>query len=220
MTYAFRITLAGAGLLSLAACGPTVRSERDEAIPVPQGATWSWEAAAAAPRDTGVRAPYGRDAVGAIAEQRFQRALESAMQAKGFRQVADTAQAEFLLGYRIGTGRSHGDARAVHGVVGLGFYGGWGYRPWGFGRFGFYRPWGFYSPWAWGWYGAPVWAVAPLTPVGYRSYEDATLVVVLRQRATGYVAWTGRLTPDEYGARRLSQEQAQKIANRLLKDLP
>src|SRR5258708_33541698 len=31
------------GALAFAACAPAVRSDRDESIPVPQGATWAWE---------------------------------------------------------------------------------------------------------------------------------------------------------------------------------
>jgi hypothetical protein len=210
----FRFATAAAFLAFLAACGPTVRSDRDESIPVPQGATWAWGA-----RDT--TAGYQRGpASGEIVEQRFRRAVEATMLAKGYREVADTAQADFALTYRFGERRAGAGVARSHAVVGFGFYGGWGH-PWGFGRPGFYRPWGFYQPWGWGWYGAPAWGgyVTPAYPVGYRSYEDGTLLVVLRHRATGYVAWSGRVTPDEYGSRRMSQDNVQEIVNRLFKDL-
>lgn len=224
MQRAFRSTLAGAGLLSVAACGPTIRADRDESIPVPQGSTWAWDAGETG-HDTG--AAYRRDAspVGEIVQQRFKRAIEATMLAKGYRQVSDTGQADFVLGYRFGErplGRGAGAVVHPYGpVIGIGVAGGWGYHPWGFGRFGFYRPWGFYQPWSWGFFGAPMWGafVAPAYPVGYRVYSDGALVVVLRHRPTGYVAWSGRLGSDALYSHRLSQERVQRIVDKLLRNL-
>jgi hypothetical protein len=64
--------------LILAACGPAIRAARDEAIPIPQGASWAW----------GPREPQGAAVPGdEIVLQRFQRAVAEAMLAKGFREV-------------------------------------------------------------------------------------------------------------------------------------
>lgn len=224
MQRAIRFTLAGAGLLSLAACGPTIRSDRDESIPVPRGATWAWAAGAAG--DTGGSYRRGAAPAGEIVQQRFQRAIEATMLAKGYRQVSDTAQADFLLSYRFGE-RPVAGALVHPAVVGVGFAGGWGYRPWGvggfggFGRFGFYRPWGFYQPWGWGFYGMPMWGgyMAPAYPVGYRGYSDGAMVVVLRHKPTGYVAWSGRIGSDAFYSHRLSQERVQEIVDRLFRSL-
>jgi hypothetical protein len=215
MNRMFRVIGGGATLAALAACGPTVRSDRDENIPVPRGATWAWGL-----RDTTASARRG-PVSSEIVQQRFQRAIEETMQAKGYHEVGDTSQADFVLTSRFGERRDATAPVAGRMAVGVGVYGGWGYQPWGFYRPWGYRPFGFYHPWGWGWYGAPVWGgvVAPAYPVGYRSYEDGALIVVLRHRATGYVAWTGRVTPDQYGSRRLSQERVQEIVNQLFKDL-
>lgn len=108
------------GIAAVAACSPAVRSDRDESIPIPQGATWTWEtpggtrqpyesdsAASARPRAmTGP--PYGTGEYDrripldhVIFAQRFRAAAETTMQARGFRKVDDPAQAEFLLAFEL-----------------------------------------------------------------------------------------------------------------------
>ena len=101
-------------------------------------------------------------------------------------------------------------------MVAVGFTSGWGYRPWGFGRFGFYNPWGFYQPFGMGFYG-PMWGsyAVPAYPGGYRSYSDRVLVAVLRSRTTGLVAWSGRLGSDAVYSQRVTQDRAQQLANKL-----
>ena len=209
------VIVAGFGVVSLASCGPTIRSDRDENIPVPQGATWAW----AAP-EMGARAHRGPAPAGEIVQQRFQRAIESAMEAKGYRQVGDTSQADFVLSFGPGEPPSDG-RRAYRGgaVVAVGFSGGWAYRPWGLGRFGFYHPWGSYQPFGVGFY-EPMWGyAAPMYPAGYRSYSDRVLVAVLRHRPTGQVAWSGRLGSDAVYSHRLTQDQVQKLVNKLFERL-
>ena len=216
-----RTVLAGVAVASLASCGPTIRSDRDEAIPVPQGATWAW-----ARPDTLGRAARGPSSVGEIVQQRFQRAIESAMLAKGYHQVADVSQADFVLSARFGEPSEGAPARRT-GAVAVGVSAGWGYRPWGAGRFGAYRPWGvyqpwgLYQPWGWGFYGAPVWGgfVEPAYAYGPRAYSDRALVVVLRHRPTGQVAWSGRLGSDAFASYRLTQERVQELTTRLFESL-
>jgi hypothetical protein len=223
---------AAAGAASLAACAPAIRSQRDETIPVPQGATWAWATTDArgpaektgyqdsAPPDRRA-APRTADdptAARAIPRQRFQRALEASLAAKGFQKVSDRAQAEFLLSLAI-----EGPGQPVRGRgmtgVGIGVYG-------GFGRRGWYRPWGGYSPWgAWlwqpwgfGWYGVPYWGMGayPVYPVGPRG---ANVVAVLRQRSSGEVAWRAQYHADAYDLAYLTQRHAQEIADKLVASL-
>jgi hypothetical protein len=223
MQRAIRFSVLGTGLLALAACGPTIRADRDESVPVPRGATWAWGAAEAGARDTGASYRRAASPVSEIVQQRFQRAIDAAMEAKGYRQVGDTAQADFVLTTRFG-GRPVGGAPAhaySSAVVGVGFGGGWGYRPFGFGRFGFYRPWGFYQPWGFGLYGAPMWGgyYGPAYPAGYRVYSDGALEVLLRHKPTGYVAWSGRVGSDAFYGHRLSQERVREIVDKLFRSL-
>jgi hypothetical protein len=235
----FRSAAAATGAAAVTACASAVRSERDEAIPVPHGATWSWGRAGNQP-DTGRYIRRGpSEAADPIVEQRFRRAIESAMQERGFRQVADSEQPDFVLSYGIepagGSGergmRAPGSGAAA---VGFGWGGGWGwgygpgfYRPFGpYRPFGFSRPWGFYQPWGWGWAGwgdpyfGAVWA--PIYPVGYHSYGgygEAALIVQLRLRSSGEVAWQGRYHMDPRASRRMSQEEVRDVVNRLFKAL-
>ncbi len=235
----FRVVPAAAGAALLAACASGIHSERDESIPVPHGATWAWGRTGNLP-DTGRYIRRGpQETADPIVQQRFRRAIEAAMEARGLRLVADSAQPDFVLIYGLedtyggeGRGDGYGYGPASTSVaVGLGW--GWGYGPRGFYRpfglyrpFGFYQPWGFY-PWGWGWsaFGSPFFGAmwAPVYPVGYRSYGgyggQASLVIELRQRSSGEVAWTGRYHLEPRAARRMSQEQVQEVVNKLFADL-
>ncbi len=223
---------AAAGAASLAACAPAIRSQRDESIPVPQGATWAWakdepggRAGPAGIEDSAPRTPRAGPRVSddptsarAIPRQRFQRALEAALVAKGLQRVPDRSQADFLLSLAIeGPGRP-APGRAMTGVS-IGVYG-------GFGRRGWYRPWGGYSPWgAWlwqpwgfGWYGVPYWGMAPY-PVYPVAPRGAMIVALLRQRSSGEVAWRAQYHADAYDLAYLTQRHAQDIADRLVASL-
>ena len=219
-----------------AGCAPSIRSERDDAIPLPQGATWAWRSVAAASvRDSGAARRYipqrfTSSVVDPIVQQRFRRAIEAAMRAKGFRRADDTAQADFVLGL------SFDDAQAyrrpvVPPAVGFGYYGGWygggWYRPWGFGApWGLYRPWGYYGPWGgpWGWglsfaaYPAYGYADAAYGE-GTRYYRDGWLVVTLSLRSDGEVAWIGRYRGEEHTMRELPQEKVQEVVNKVFATL-
>jgi hypothetical protein len=222
-----RATVLVAGAALATACAPSIRSERDENIPVPQGATWAWAARASVAQDSGARGRYipERLSYDPIAQQRFRRAIEGAMQERGFRKADDTAQADFLLGFAF----SGSDAyrQPVHGVaaVSVGFSGGWGYRP-----FGVYRPWGFYRPWGWypwGWgfafggfpyaYGYAPAYYAPYGGGG--AYRDGWLTVELRLRSDGETAWVGRYRTEEHEVRRMSQEKIQQVVHKLFDTL-
>ncbi len=188
------------GVAAFAACAPAVRSDRDESIPVPQGATWAWampggprephlpgapDTADAAERERprgrgGPRYGRGMDGYGrdipfddVIFAQRFRRAAETAMQAKGFHRSDDSSQAQFLLFF------------TVPAYPGYEAYPGYGAYP------GPYR-------------GFP---------------RDVRLVVMLRQRESGEVAWRASYIMDIYDMRQMSQASVQRIANKLLREL-
>jgi len=205
--------------LILAACGPAIRTARDEAIPIPQGATWAW-----GPRDVGLRegmpraggpranvppADGTRDPQGVavpgdeIVLQRFQRAVAAAMEAKAFRQVEAPADADFLLtvGYRtVGTQGSRGSPTIG---IGIGIGGRWGGR----GRRGWYAP--------MGWDQVPMGGMA--RPMAYR---ESALVAMLRQRSTGYLAWRGQVATDGIAAGHLTQERMNELVAKLFRNLP
>jgi len=233
-----RAAVATTGLL-VAACGPAIRTARDEAIPIPQGATWAWGPREGLPRERAPRANAppaddGRDPRGAavagdeIVLQRFQRAVAAAMQAKGFREVETPADADFLLtvGYRtVG-------AQGVRGNTGIGIgigIGGWGGR----GRRGWYAPWGgpwgagpwgggwWYVPWGWSWYGPMGWGQVPMGGMGRpMAYRENALVAMLRQRSTGQLAWRGQVATDGLAAGHLTQERMNELAAKLFRNLP
>jgi hypothetical protein len=226
---------AAAGAAALTSCAPAIRSQRDEAIPVPQGATWAWAtpdtAGRGAPDSAGARRPGGparrpRDVAGATAipRQRLHRALEASLVAKGFHKVDEPSDADFLLTLALDApGRpGPGPGRTVTAVsVGwYGGFGGWGPR----GRFGRFQPWGGFGPWAgwawqpwgFGWYGVPYWGTAAAYPVAPR---DMTVVALLRVRSSGDVAWRAQYRADAYDLAYLSQQHAQEIADKLVASL-
>jgi len=220
-----RATVLVAAAALAAGCAPSIRSERDENIPVPQGATWTWTGAAPAAHDSGARGRYipERLAYDPIAQQRFRRAIEGAMQERGFRKVDDTAQADFVLGFSFSGSEPYRQQPRVAPAVGFGFYGGWGWRP-----FGFYRPWGLYRPWGWspwGWgfafSGYPYgWYAPAYYPYdASNGYRDGWLTVELRLRSDGETAWVGRYRTEEHQVRRMSQEKIQQVVHKLFDTL-
>ena len=206
---AFALTVSSA---ALSACGPAIRSDRDESIPIPMGATWTGGPRPELPVG-GPSAATGDE----IVRQRFERAIAAAMEAKGIREVADAADAVFVLTLAYEPGRS--GARQGPGGVSIGVVGGWG-GGWGRPRYGGY-PWGWtgwYDPWGWSWW-APLWmSPAAFTAQGPPAWNrEGDLVVKIRHRESGYVAWTGRVATSSVGSPRLSQRRVQAIVDRLLR---
>jgi hypothetical protein len=205
---AFRNVLALVLAAVPAACGPpAVSSDRDETIPIPQGASWAW-----ALPDTTNR--WARDpALGnEITHQRYVRAIAATMEARGFRQVSDPSAADFLLTYHAG-GR-HG-APGSHGAVMVGFsVGGWGMPYHGGYRYGWDWP-----GWGWGFYGPPIYGYGPYVGYGSVPYQAGAVFVLLRQRESGNVAWQVSYALDPYETQRVTEAQVKEIVNRLFADL-
>ena len=245
-----RLALAAATVAGAAsACAPAVRSDRDESIPVPRGASWAWAGpdtagepgapgALDAPGPEPMRPRYGRGPAGRprmdpafgdeIFVQRFHRAVESTMQTKGFAKVDDPAQADFLLSLDVSAPPPRAGRAGMIGVgVGIGRPWGW-YRPWGYRPWGFYRPFGWFVPWGWGsgWYdmygpyrAAPGSGYAAYQGYYPSAYGESRLVVRLRLRSSGDVAWRASYRMDLYDLQRGSQSSVQKIVDKVFKDL-
>jgi hypothetical protein len=223
-----------------ASCAPSIRSERDANIPVPRDATWAW---AGSVRDTvaGDRAARGRHIPGRYAisafdpvvRQRFRRAIAQALEARGFRRAEDPSQADFLLSVAMDAEPAHRSARAAP-AVDLGWYGGWGPGG-GLPRWGYFYPysWGFARPWGrewewspWDWSFALAWTpalgygyAAPANGYAGRAYREGTVVVELRLRSDGEVAWIGRYRTTPRDARRLTDRQLEDVVMRLVATL-
>jgi hypothetical protein len=54
---------------------------------------------------------------------------------------------------------------------------------------------------------------------GRRVYSDRAIVLVLRDRPTGQVAWSARLGSDAFGSRRMTQDRVQELTTKLFKSL-
>ena len=134
----------------------------------------------------------------------------AAMRARGFRKADDSTQADFLLTFSLGGSEVVRRPVVATTAIGFGFYGGRGYRPWGL------YPWG----WSFGFAGYPAYGYAASAyPYGANTYNDSWLVVELRLRSDGEVAWIGRYRTEEHQARRMPQAKVQEVVNKLFETL-
>jgi hypothetical protein len=204
-TTSARAAWAALALVS-AACAPAVRYDRDETIAVPQGASWAWGV-----RDTAGRFERDPGLSSEIVNQRFHRALEAEMQAQGFHQADDAAHADFILTYHMGLTRPR-PGYGPRGSMAIGVGAPMGrMRPWG---------WSPYDRWGWGWYGPPMWGMGYVVTNPYPvAYRDGQLIVLLRQRASGDVAWEGRTDLDNYDWQTISTDRVKTIAHRVMEHL-
>jgi hypothetical protein len=105
-------------LMVLAAgCGPTITSDRDESLPIPQGATYVWHGGADVSQQQ-----VDPKIQNEIVHQRIQNAINSQMKAKGFVQTTDSATAYFAVRYYVALQRT---TELVTTTTGVG-WGGWG----------------------------------------------------------------------------------------------
>ena len=148
-----------AALLSLifaAGCDEYVRIIRDHDVRIPNHATWAWRPAVeerAAARGTRDGRPVisrddlGRnrrnppprqeaDADDAVDRQRVKTAIEQALMSKGFKQVADPEDADFLVDYKFAVRRRNATVPVAYGGAYPGLVCGpfrcwdsWGYGP-------------------------------------------------------------------------------------------
>ncbi len=134
------------GLL-LAGCDEHIEVTRDPGIPVRKGSTWAWRPMAA-PRDGDRRPVVSRDVISRresiardpygsndIVRERVRIAIEQTLSSRGFRQVSDPRDADFLVEYHLAVRKRDVTLQRVYpgsypGVV-CGPYGCW--ESWGWG---------------------------------------------------------------------------------------
>lgn len=173
-------------LAGLVACGPSLSSDRDPAIPIPASATWTWAG--------GAPDAAANDQAGAsdITHRRIQVAMEREMAAKGYRKVADAAEANFVVRYALALKVSTEYQTTTTGAGGYGGYG-WG---WGYG------------------YGGV--AMSTTRPVEIR---EGAFRVELRSRATDQTAWWGMIQ-DAVGTSTPTEERIGQVVAMTMREMP
>jgi len=113
------LSLAGAALLM--SCGPSVTSQLNPNVTVPQGATYAW---------VGTDNVNGSDPVvsNEIVHSMIQKSIQDEMATKGYKLVADKAAAQFYVRYYFGT-----QTQTSYMTTTMGAGPGWG---WGWGGMG------------------------------------------------------------------------------------
>ena len=136
--------------LSALACGggPSITTTRDDAVPLPQTASWAWGQA-----DTVSKFELDPAAQNPVLHMRVQMAIQNTLAQKGWTMVQDPADAQLVVTYHIGMKRQT-EYQTTTTSVGGGWWGGYG----------------------WGYYGAPTYVVSNTTPVEYM--QGGLLVIV------------------------------------------
>ena len=114
------LLLAALALVAAACGGPSISSDFDSSIPVPQGATYAFVGGTQT-TTTNQKTTEGPDR-NEFVHQRIQNAIQDQMKAKGFKPTADSASAHFVVRYFL-------DLRIRNGYVTTGYspYYGWGW---------------------------------------------------------------------------------------------
>jgi hypothetical protein len=162
----FRLFATAAGLATIAACGPSISSDRDSTIPIPAGATVEFEGGS-------VEGPQQVDPAiqNSIVHRRIQLAIVAQLQKKGYKIVDSNQVATFRVRYFVGIKKNTEYVTTTTGVVSP-YYGPWGYG-YGYG-------------WGPGWgYGGGI------TTTQAVNTTDASFVVDLVQEKSGNTAWRG-----------------------------
>jgi uncharacterized protein DUF4136 len=148
-------------LVAACASGTTVQTQRDAAVPVPQGATWAWgraERTYEAERD---RLATDPELTGMITT-----AMERELAAHGYR-MADSSQATLLVHYHLGARRQREETSDVTNVA----------------------PGPCTSDYCRARYNWGTWGM-PENNFGVTEYREGMLLVDVVDRASGKVAWS------------------------------
>lgn len=182
--------LAALTILFAFACGPDINTQRDTSVPLPKLPSWAWGT-----RDTISHYELDPAAQNPMLHQHVQAAIENTLQRDGWKRVDDPAQANVIVTYHIGIKR---ETQLVTTTTTSG-----GASPY----------WGGYG---WGYYGAPSFSTSTSTPY---EYKQGGLLVIVRDRASGKVAWQGLFKKEVTETARVSQENVQRAVDDLLRDL-
>jgi hypothetical protein len=182
--------LALAAILFATACGPDISTQRDSSVPMPAQPTWAWGV-----RDTVSHYELDPAAQNPMLHQHVQAAIEDKLQRDGWKRVDDPSQAAVLVTYHIGIKRDVGyQTTTTTSGAPSPYWGGYG----------------------WGYYGAPSFSSSTTIPY---EYKQGGLLVIVRDRASGKVAWQGLFRKEVTETARVSQENVQRAVNDLLRDL-
>jgi len=181
-----------AALAVLAAgCGPTISSDRDQSLPIPQGATYVWHGGTDLSEQQ-VDPNVQND----IVHQRIINAINAQMKAKGFVETTDSAAAYFAVRYYMALQKS---TQLVTTTTGYGGYYGGGYG-YGWGGYGY------------GGYGGGISTTTPVTST------DGGVVIDLLQNATGKLVWRGQVT-GQVGSQAPSEQRVNQVTAEVMATL-
>jgi hypothetical protein len=179
-----------AALVVLAAgCGPTITSDRDQSLPIPQGATYVWHGGADLSQQQ-VDPNIQND----IVQQRIINAIDAQMKAKGFVLTTDSATAYFAVRYFMALQKS---TQMVTTTTGVGYYG------------------GYYGGYGYGWGGGYAGGISTTTPV---TSTDGGVVIDLLQNSTGKLVWRGQVT-GEVGSQAPSEQRVNQVTAEVMATL-
>ena len=190
----FRLFVTAAGLAIIAACGPTISSDRDSTIPIPAGATVEFEGGS-------VEGPQQVDPAvqNNIVHRRIQLAIVSQLQQKGYTLVDSNQAATFRVRYFVGIKQNTEYVTTTTGVASP-YYGPWGY---GYG---------------YGW-GAGYGYGGGITTTQAVNTTDASFVVDLVEEKSGNTAWRG-IWQGSPGPKAPSEDQVNTTMAKIFKTLP
>ena len=144
-------------------------------------------------RDTVSQYELDPVAQNSMLHSRVKQSIEKTLAAKGWNQVNDQSQAQLIVTYHIGLKRSV-EMQGTTTSMGGGWWGGYG----------------------WGVYGAPTYSSTNIRPV---EYNTGGLLVLVRDRASGNLAWEGLYKKEVQNTDRVNVENLQKAVDELLADL-
>ena len=188
----FRLFATAAGLATIAACGPTISSDRDSTIPIPAGATVEFEGGT-------VDGPQQVDPAvqNNIVHRRIQLAIVSQLQQKGYKLVDSNQAATFRVRYFVGIKQNTEYVTTTTGVA----------SP-------YYGPWGYGYGWGAGWgYGGGI------TTTQAVNTTDASFVVDLVEEKSGNTAWRG-IWQGQPGPKAPSEDQINTTMAKIFATLP
>jgi hypothetical protein len=202
------LATAAVAALCLAGCAagtqiaPEVKVLAADSTGVTPGAAYAWKNVSdemEAARDPRIDTPEH--------QKRMRAALDKALTEKGYTHASTTAEAQLEIAYRIGVMQGLVPGQTVSRVTGSAGFGG----PGGVNC----SPGGCDAPgWAWGAYGAPTVTLADAT------YTSGSLMVDVYDRPTGRLVWQAMYTAPVFGKEDGTQEALDRVAERILKDLP
>ena len=123
----------------------------------------------------------------------IQAAIEYNLDHKKWKRVNDPDQADLLVTYHVGLKQSTGYTTTTTAVGGA-WWGGYG----------------------WGYYGAPTYVVSNTEAI---TYNQGALLVIVRDRHSGAVAWEGLYRKDVHDPHRVNRDAIQEAVDELLREL-